>query len=262
MTPAPTIPGVHPTATVDPTARLSPGAVVGAHSHVGAHCVLGHYAVVGPHTTLGPRCEVHPFAVIGGAAQDRRTDPEAPNRLVCGANNVFREGVTVSRGTEHGGGVTRLGDDNLLMAHSHIGHDAQIGHGNTLANGVSVAGHVTLGDRISLGGHAGVHQFVRIGDLSFVAANAMVSGDVPPYVMVSGDRARIIGLNTTGLKRAGITPEIRAALHKALRSLYQPGPHGPTAAALSDDPVAEVAALARFVAGAQRRGMRRGRSAR
>ncbi|MFN3198678.1 MAG: acyl-ACP--UDP-N-acetylglucosamine O-acyltransferase [Bradymonadia bacterium] len=250
---------VHPTAQVDSTAQLHPGAVVGAHSVVGPDCVIHRYGIVGPHTTLGARCEVHPFAVIGGPAQDRRTAPEAPFTLVCGPENIFREGVTVSRGTAHGGGETRLGAENLLMAHSHVGHDAQLGDQNTLANGVSVAGHVCIGDRVNLGGHAGVHQFVRIGDLAFIAANAMVSGDVPPFTLVSGDRARIVGLNVTGLKRAGLSQPVRSALSGALKRFYAPGPQREVASLHLSDPTPEVAHMAHFVVHSERRGIRRGR---
>ncbi len=125
---------IDPGAEVAPDARIHPTAMVGAGARVGAGCVLHAYAIIGPHTTLGPRCVVHPFAVVGGPAQDRRTDPDAPFRLVCGADNVFREGVTISRGTAHGGGLTRLGDGNLLMAQAHVGHDGRLGDGVTLAN--------------------------------------------------------------------------------------------------------------------------------
>lgn len=263
---------IDPTAQVDPTARvdatarlgpgvrLGPGAIVGAHAVLGPGCRVDAHGIVGPHTTLGPRCHVFSFAVVGAAAQDRRTPPDAPHRLVCGADNVFREGVTVSRGTAHGGGLTRLGDGNLLMTHSHVGHDCRLGDGATLANGVSLAGHVEIGDRVTLGGHAAVHQFARVGDLALVAANAMVSRDVPPYCIAAGDRATLRGLNATGLRRAGLSPEVRRALAAAYRALFRAGARRVAAEALADDPVAEVAALARFVL-ASPRGVARARRA-
>lgn len=245
---------IHPSAEIHPSARLGPGVVIGALAVVGADCVLHPYAIVGPHTRLGPRCVLHPFAVVGGPAQDRRTDPDAPHRLVCGAGNVFREGVTVSRGTAHGGGLTRLGDDNLLMAQAHVGHDCQIGDGNTLANGVSLAGHVVVEGRVTFGGHAAVHQFARIGELAFVAANAMVSQDVPPYCMAVGDRARLCGLNTTGLRRAGVPAATRAALKSAYRAVARGDREA--LAALAASPIPEVAHLAAFSAPSDRGTMR------
>ncbi|MCB9536305.1 MAG: acyl-ACP--UDP-N-acetylglucosamine O-acyltransferase [Myxococcales bacterium] len=248
-----------PGAEIAADARVHPTAMVGAGARVGAGCILHAYAIVGPHTTLGPRCVVHPFAVVGGPAQDRRTDPDAPFRLECGEDNVFREGVTVSRGTAHGGGLTRLGDGNLLMAQAHVGHDCRVGDGVTLANGVSLAGHVEVDDQVTFGGHAAVHQFARVGRLAFVAANAMVSRDVPPFCLAAGDRARLLGLNVTGLRRAGIDAAGRAALKAAYRALLlQPGRAEAAARlAAADDP--NVAALAAFVAASPRGVTRAGR---
>lgn len=262
-------PGTHigPGACVGPGARigagvtLGPYAIVGAHSDLAADCHLEAHAVVGPHTTLGPRCRVASFAVVGAAPQDRRTPPDAPYRLVCGADNHFREGSTVSRGTAHGGGITRLGDGNLLMTHSHVGHDCQLGDGCTLANGVSLAGHVEVGDRVTFGGHAAVHQFCRVGRLALVAANAMVSRDVPPATIAAGDRATLRGLNVTGLRRAEVPAADRRALAAAYRAILRDGPRRAAAEALLASPVAEVRALAAFVL-ASPRGVARARAER
>lgn len=251
---------IDPTATIDPTAWIHPTAVVGAHSRIGPGCRLEAYAVVGPHTELGPHCHVFSFAAVGGPAQDRKTAPDAPFRLVCGAHNIFREGSTVSRGTEHGGGETRLGDHTLLMAHSHVGHDCRVGHRCTLANGVSLAGHVEVGDGVTLGGHAGVHQFARIGDLAFIAANAMISLDIPPYTLAAGDRARLLGLNRVGLERAGFTPETRAALEAAFRLVFRGVGGRRRAAELLESPVPEVVNLGRFVVESKRGVTRVGRA--
>lgn len=210
---------VDPTAQVDPTARLSPGCFVGPNAVIGPGCVLHPYAIVGPHTELGAACHVYSFAVVGADAQDRHTPPGSATRLICGPENIFREQVTVSRGSLHGGAETRLGAGNLLMVGVHVGHDARLGSGITLANNVSLAGHVEVADRASLGGHAAVHQFTRVGTLAFVAANAMVSQDVPPYCLAAGDHARLFGLNVTGLKRAGFDTTRRRALHRAFRLL-------------------------------------------
>ena len=210
-------PLIHPTAAIDPSAIIGHGAAVGAHSTGGPGTRLENYAVVGAYTHLGARNHVHSFAVVGGPAQDRRTAWDAPFTLVCGDDNVFREGVTVSRGSEDGDGETRIGSHALLMAHSHVAHDCRLGDHITLANGVSLAGHVSLGDRVTVGGHAAVHQFCRVGTLAFIAANSMVSQDVPPYCLAAGDRATLRGLNTTGLRRANIDADTRRALSVAFR---------------------------------------------
>lgn len=243
---------IDPSAQVHPEAHIGPGAVVGREAVVEAGCHLAPYAVVGPFTHLGPRCQLHAFAVVGGPAQDRRTPPEAPYRLICGADNIFREGVTVSRGSAAGSGLTRIGQGNLLMAHSHVGHDCTVGDGNVLANGVSLAGHVEVGDRAVLGGHAAVHQFARIGDLALLAANAMVSRDVPPYCLAAGDRATLRGLNRVGLERAGYDAAARLSLHRAFRQLFRTVGGRRSAAELLDHPEPAVRALAAFVQGGTR----------
>ena len=240
---------IHPTVELGPDVEIGPGVIIGAHSVIGAGCILEPYAVIGPHTRLGARTHVFSFAVIGGPAQDRRTPPDAETTLVCGQDNLFREGVTISRGTEHGGGVTRIGDGNLFMAHSHVGHDCQIGNQTTIANGVSLGGHVSVDDGAVIGGHAAVHQFVRIGPLAFVAANAMVSLDVPPFCMAAGDRARLVGLNTTGLKRAAFSSEVRAALKSAFHTLFlsEVGTRRANAEAIACSDQQEVSILANFI---------------
>jgi UDP-N-acetylglucosamine acyltransferase len=215
---------IHHTAQVDPSTVIGPGAIVGEGAIIGPDCRLDAYAIIGPWTQLGSSNHVHSFAVVGGPAQDRRTQADEPHRLAIGDGNVFREGVTVSRGTLHGGGTTTIGDTNLFMTGSHVAHDCTIGHHNTLANHVSLAGHVEIGDRVTIGGHAAVHQFSRIGDLALVAANAMVSLDVPPYCIAAGDRATLRGLNTTGLKRADLQSELRSELARAFKFLFRGGP--------------------------------------
>lgn len=210
---------------------LGRGAVLGAWSRLERGCQLDPYAVVGARVHLQEGCLVSSFAVVGstpqlkraGDAPDLLRDSSAPRyELSCGAHSQFREGCTVSRGApELGEGVTRIGAGCLLMAYSHVGHDAQLGDRCVLANQVSLAGHVTVGEGVSFGGHAAVHQFVQIGALAFIAANAMVSGDVPPYCLAAGDHATLRGLNSVGLKRAGLSATARAQLklayHERLR---------------------------------------------
>ncbi len=244
---------IHETAQIGPSTTIGPGAIIGEGAVLGAGCRIDPYAIIGPWTELGEYNHVHSFAVIGGAAQDRRTQVDEAHRLQIGEHNVFREGVTVSRGTEHGGGMTVIGNENLFMTGSHVGHDCAIGHHNTIANQVSLAGHVVLGTRCTIGGHAAVHQFCRIGDLALVAANAMVSLDVPPFCIAAGDRATLRGLNSTGLKRASMDPELRKELARAFKALFRGGVGRlQRAQMLSDHNCAEVQALASFVLQSER----------
>ena len=254
-------PLIHPTATISTSASIAPGAVVGAHSVIGADSRLDTYAVVGPYTELGARNHVHAFAVVGGPAQERRTPADGAFRLRCGDDNIFREGVTVSRGTEKGGGETLIGDHVLLMARSHVAHDCRLGDHITLANGVSLGGHVVVGDRVTFGGHAAVHQFCRIGTLAFIAANGMISRDVPPYCLAAGDRATLRGLNVTGLRRAGFEPDTRRVLARAYRALLRaPRRLGADLDAARNAPCEAVRILAAFLQTSERGVMRALRS--
>jgi len=247
-------PQIDPTATVADSAIIRPGAVIGAQAVIGPHCIIEHYGIVGAHTTLGRACHIHPFAVVGGPAQDRRTAPDEPHLLTVGDRNTFREGSTISRGTSHGVGTTRIGHDNLFMAHSHVGHDCVIGNGVTLSNGVSLAGHVMIDDCVSLGGHSAVHQFVRVGQLAFIAANAMVSRDVLPFCLAAGDRARLRGLNITGLHRAGLSDEAIVQLKKGYRALFRRNgrPVLDCVMDLSNSPFESLRAWAEFAAKSER----------
>lgn len=212
----------HPTAIIDRRAELAadvevgPYAIVEAGVILGEGCVLHAHAVVRGPTTLGPRNVVHPFAVIGGEPQAKR-HTGGPARLECGAGNVLREHVTVHGGTE--GRTTRLGDGNLLMVGAHVAHDVVMGSGCVLANGVQLAGHVVVEDWVTFGGLSGVAQFVRVGESAFVAAMAGCERDVPPFVVVAGNRAQVRGLNTVGLKRRGVPEESVKALSRAVRAL-------------------------------------------
>jgi UDP-N-acetylglucosamine acyltransferase len=219
-------PRLHPTAIVDPRAELAqdvevgPYAIVEAGVILGPGCVLHAHAVVRGPSVLGPRNVVHPFAVIGGEPQAKRHSG-GPARLECGAGNVLREHVTVHGGTE--GRTTRLGDGNLLMVGAHVAHDVVMGSGCVLANGVQLAGHVVLEDWVTLGGLSGVAQFVRIGESAFVAAMSGCERDVPPFVVVSGNRAQVRGVNAVGLRRREVPEGSLRALSRAVRALTRRG---------------------------------------
>jgi UDP-N-acetylglucosamine acyltransferase len=249
---------VHPTAVVAPDAELGPGVVVGPFAVVEPGVILGAgtrldaHAVIRSGTRLGPGNVVHPFAVLGGDPQERTYAGE-PTRLEVGEGNTFREGVTVHRGSIKGGGVTRVGSGSLFMGGVHVAHDCALGDRLELANGVLLAGHVILADGVVIGGGAALAPFVRVGPRAFVAAGAMVEHDVPPFVIVAGDRARIRALNRVGLLRSAVPEASREALSRAFRAIFRSGtPRAAAAAALADDPDPLVRELSAFVAAAAR----------
>lgn len=221
-------PVVHPTALVSPEAHLDDEVSVGPFCQVGAGVRLGrgtrllsHAVVLGP-SELGPRNVVHPFAVIGGAPQDRSHQGE-PTRLEVGEGNEFREHVTVHRGTTKDRGLTRVGSHGLFMAGCHVAHDCEVGDHVTLANATLLAGHVRVDHHATTGGHVAVQPFVRLGASCYLAGGAMVEQDIPPFVIASGDRARVRALNKVGLRRRGVDDASLAALEAAFRQLYRAG---------------------------------------
>ncbi len=216
---------VHPTAVVDARASLGPGVVIGPYCVVGAEVSLGrdttllaHVSLSGP-TRVGERCILHPFAAVGGAPQMRgESGGAASGTLALGDDVVIREHATVHRGTE--GRATTVGSRVLLMVGAHVGHDARVGDDVVIANGVQLAGHAVVEDFVTFGGLAGVAQHVRIGESAFVAAGAMCEADVPPFVIVQGDRARVRALNKVGLARRGVPAASVRALERAFREVY------------------------------------------
>ena len=220
---------VHPTAVVDPSARLGSGVEVGAFTLVGAGVEIGDGTRVGPHcsihgpTRIGRDNVVHGHAAIGGDPQDKKYGGEAV-RLEIGDRNVIREFTTINRGTGGGGGVTRIGDDNWLLAYTHIAHDCIVGNHCVFSNNATLAGHVEVGDHVILSGFVGIHQFCRIGMHAFIGMGAFVNGDVPPFVMVAQDGyGRPRGINSEGLKRRGFDADRTAAIKRAYRALYMSG---------------------------------------
>ncbi len=212
---------VHDTAVVAPGALLDPGvvvepyAVIGEQVRIAAGTLVGSHTVVQGQTEIGRDNRVGPHAVLGMPAQIR--DVEEQGRLVIGDHNWLRELCTIHCGSP--GETTRVGHHNMLMVHSHVAHDVQLGDHAELANGVQLAGHVHVGDHVTLGGLAAVHQFARVGDHALVGAGSMVSRDVPPFSLVSGDRARCFGINAVGLRRRGFTSALRQRIDAALKAL-------------------------------------------
>jgi UDP-N-acetylglucosamine acyltransferase len=223
---------IHATAIVDPAAEfgedveIGPYSIVGPRVRLGAGTRLHAHVVVEGDTWLGEQCEVFPFASIGCQPQDKKLRCDDPGgRLRIGARNRIREYVTIHGGTEHGSGQTTIGDDNMLLVAAHIGHDATVGNGIVFTNGAMAAGHTEIGDRAILGAMVGIHQFARIGRLAMIGAGAMVSHDAPPFSMVQGDRARLVGVNLIGMQRNGLGSEQKAIVKRVFRlAFWRTGP--------------------------------------
>ena len=217
---------IDPHAIVSPRAELAADVTVGPFSVIGPEVSLGAGTVVGPHvvingpTRIGRENHIFQFASIGDAPQDKKYAGE-PTRLEIGDRNVFRENCTVNRGTTHDKGVTRIGDDNLFMAYAHVAHDCSVGSNTVFANCAALGGHVTIGDWVILGGLTAVHQFTQVGAHAFLAGGAIVTRDVPPYVMVAGNPAAPHAVNAEGLKRRGFTEERIRAIREAYRVVYR-----------------------------------------
>lgn len=217
---------IHPTAVVDASANIDDSCDIGPYVVIGADVSIGRGTRIGPHavvngpTTIGENNHIFQFASIGEDPQDLKFDG-GDSRLEIGNNNRLREFVTINRGTSGGGGVTRLGDDNLVMAYVHIAHDCVVDNHTIFANSASLAGHVSVGDYAILGGFSLVHQFSRIGAHSFSGMGSVINKDVPPYVLVSGHYAEAKGINKQGLKRRGFDDREIAAIQKAFVKLVK-----------------------------------------
>ena len=213
---------VSPQADIAADVEIGPFSIIGPDVVVGAGTWIGPHAVINGPTRIGAGNKIFQFASIGDAPQDKKYKGE-PTRLEIGDRNVFRECVTVNRGTTHGLGVTRIGNDNLLMAYSHVAHDCHLGDQIVLANCATLGGHVELGDWVIMGGLSAVHQFTKVGAHCFIAHNAAVTRDVPPYVMTVGRPAEPHSINAEGLKRRGFTAEQIMNIRRAYRVLYRSG---------------------------------------
>ena len=217
---------VHETAIVHPGAVIGSGSVIGPHAvigqgvRLGERCRVGASAVLDGDTEIGDDCQFFPFTSVGLIPQDLKFRGEQ-TRLVIGHRNVFREGVTVHRGTRGGGGLTLIGDDNVFMAYAHVAHDCIIGNRNIFGNGATLGGHVVVEDEAAVSAYSGVHQFCRVGRQAFVGGYSVITKDAVPYGKTVGNRARIYGLNTIGLVRRHCSQETVAKLKKAYRYLLQ-----------------------------------------
>jgi UDP-N-acetylglucosamine acyltransferase len=244
---------IHSTAIVEPTAEIGEGAEIGPYSIVGKNVVIGEGSRIGPHvvirrnTSIGRCCEVFQFASIGEKPQDLKYSDEQ-TRVIIGDNNVIREYVTVHRGSVHGDGKTELGNHNFLMAYAHVAHDCKIGNHVIMANGATLGGHIEIEDHAILGGLSAAHQFVRIGTHCIVSGLTGIPQDIPPYTMAAGERARLYGLNVTGLKRHRFPEKTLRSLKKAYRLLFRSKlPLTQAVQSILDDEIASVPEVAHLV---------------
>lgn len=219
---------IHPTAVVSPGAQLAEDVKVEAFSIIGPRVTIGAGSVVGPHavvdgrTTIGERNQIFPFATIGYPPQDLSYRGEE-TQLVIGDDNIFRESVTVNRGTQRGGGVTRIGSRNLLMAYAHVAHDCIIGNNVILANATTLGGHVRIDDFAILGGIVAIHQFIRIGTYAFIGGKSGLRMDMPPYMLAFGAPGKLYGPNLVGLRRHGFPRNTIQALKSSYRIMFRSG---------------------------------------
>jgi len=220
------MPTIHPTAIVDPTARVADSAEIGPYCVIGPEVEIGERTVLHNHvtiqwlTTIGADNVIYPFSVIGADPQDRKFHGER-STLIMGDRNLIREHVTIHRGTANGGGVTRIGSDNLIMVAAHIAHDCHLGSSICVANQVMLAGHVHVHDGANIGGGAGLHHFTTVGRCAFVGGLARISKDVPPYMIVEGNPAEVRAVNSIAMMRNGYTPDHIDARKDAFKRLFR-----------------------------------------
>lgn len=219
---------IHPTAIVDPGAQLDSNVEIGPYSiirektAIASGTSIGPHVVIEPFVTIGSDCRIFQGAAIGGVPQSVKFEGEE-TIVKIGRGCTIREFVTIHRGTGFGGGVTEVGEENYLMAYTHIAHDCKTGRNVMMANNATLAGHITLGDYSTIGGLVAIHQFVRIGDYAFIGGKSAVVKDIPPYVIAAGDRVQLHGLNTVGLKRHGFSQETLSLLKKTYRIIFRIG---------------------------------------
>ncbi len=219
---------IHPTAIIDPGAEIDSNVTIGPYAiikndvRIGAGTEIGPHATIDEYVTIGPDCRIFQYASVGGAPQDLKYHGEK-TYLKIGRATIIREFVTINRGTEFGGGYTEVGEENYLMAYTHIAHDCKTGNRVILANNSTLAGHIELGNNVTVGGLVAIHQFVKVGDFAYIGGKSAVTKDIPPYVIAAGDRATLHGLNNVGLKRNKFSKSTLQELKKAYRIVFRIG---------------------------------------
>jgi UDP-N-acetylglucosamine acyltransferase len=245
---------VDPKAELDSNVEIGPYSIINANASIGAGTVIGSHATVDSYVDIGPNCQIFSYASIGTVPQAIKFKGEK-TFLKIGRNTIIREFATLNRGTEFGGGVTEVGENNFFMAYTHVAHDCKIGKGVILSNNATLAGHITLGDYVIVGGLTAIHQFVRVGDYAYIGGMSAVVKDIPPYLLAAGDRAALHGLNKVGLQRHGFSQNTIANLKKAYRIIFRIGltVNEAVERVLAEvENVAEVVSLVNFIKATQR----------
>ena len=211
---------IHPSSVIDESVHIGPFCIIGEDVEIKKGSkLLSHVVLKGP-TTIGENNTIYQFATVGDDTPDKKYKGEK-TKLIVGDNNIFREGVTVHRGTIQDQGITQIGSNNLFMAYSHVAHDCSVGDNNVFANLAGIAGHVSIGNNVNVGAITTVHQFCKMGDFAFAGMNTSITMDVPAFVKVASDPARVIGLNSVGMKRNNINEESISLMKKAYKLLYR-----------------------------------------
>jgi len=251
---------IDPTAIISPKAQIDEDVEIGPYSiikddvKIKTGTVIESHVVIEKYVTVGADCHIFQFAAIGAVPQSVKFNGEKTH-IQIGKGTIVREFVTIHRGTAFGGGLTEIGEHNFLMAYSHIAHDCKTGQHVTLSNNTTLAGHITIGDFATVGGLVAIHQFVRIGDHAFVGGKSAVVKDVPPYVIAAGDRAKLHGLNSVGLKRFGFDTNTLKALKRTYRIIFRIGltlNEAIERVKAEVDPVPEVTHFIQFLQSSQR----------
>ncbi|MBW2175387.1 MAG: acyl-ACP--UDP-N-acetylglucosamine O-acyltransferase [Deltaproteobacteria bacterium] len=219
---------IHETAIVHSKAEVGENVEIGAFSvireevTIGSGTKIGPHVVIDPYVDIGGDCKIYQYAAIGAEPQSLKFSGEK-TFVKIGRGNIIREFVTIHRGTSFGGGVTETGEENFIMAYSHIAHDCRLGRNVVLSNNATLGGHITIGDYSTVGGLVAIHQFVRVGNYAFIGGKSAVVKDIPPYMIAAGDRAKLHGLNVVGLKRQGFSGNTLSTLKKAYRLVFRIG---------------------------------------
>ncbi len=251
---------IHPTAVIDLKADIDSNVEIGPHSiieadvQIGSGTIIGPHVVIQPYVTIGSDCHIFQYASIGAVPQAIKFQGEK-TFLKIGRGTVVREFVTINRGTGFGGGITEIGEENFLMAYAHIAHDCKTGRRVLLANNATLAGHISIGDFVTIGGLVAIHQFVRVGNYAYIGGKSAVVKDIPPYVIAAGDRAKLYGLNSVGLKRQGFSQDTLSLLKKTYRILFRIGltlNEAIERVKAEVDQVPEVVNLIKFIKSSQR----------
>lgn len=251
---------IHETAIVHPKSEIGENVEIGAFSIIRENVTIDSGTKIGPHVVIDPfvdigaDCNIFQYAAIGAEPQAVKFSGEE-TYVKIGRGNIIREFVTIHRGTAEGGGVTIVGEENLIMAYSHIAHDCKLGKNIVLSNNATLAGHIVIGDHATVGGLVAIHQFVRVGDYAFIGGKTGVVKDIPPYMIAAGERAALHGLNLVGLKRRGFSRDTLSKLKKAYRLIFRIGLTQNEAierVAAEVEQVPEVVSLIEFIKSSER----------